>query len=104
MSRTEVERFADALARDALLKAEVAATTGTPEATVALARSRGYDFTLEEAKAFVAARSKPAGQTLSDGDLDGLAGGFAKGSATGYPIDPGLAELEKAALAELEKK
>jgi predicted ribosomally synthesized peptide with nif11-like leader len=76
MSQSEVERFTSAMKADAALKAEVAGAGAATLATaVAVARRRGYDFTLEEVKAFIVAKARSAGRVLSDTELDALSAG-----------------------------
>src|SRR5437868_7830149 len=75
MSQSEVERFARDLKSDGTLMSDLA---GSPDKSLAAAVSvgarRGYSFTLDDAKAFVAARAKASGKELSENDLDKVAG------------------------------
>jgi len=81
MSLHEIERFAAALRSDAALRAEAEKVQteefdGTLLATaVSFAVSKGYRFTVEEAKAHTRARAKAVGKELGDTELDGVAGG-----------------------------
>jgi hypothetical protein len=81
MSQSECERFTADMKSNPALDAEAAKawadkSHGSPLAgVVALAVSKGYSVTLEEAREHVKAAAKAAGQVLSDADLDGLAGG-----------------------------
>jgi predicted ribosomally synthesized peptide with nif11-like leader len=72
MSISEAERFANDLAKNKELLAEV-----KPEATglasiVAIGKQHGYDFSLDEAKQFIQSRSP---RELTDTQLDAIAGG-----------------------------
>jgi hypothetical protein len=42
---------------------------------VAFAASKGYEFTIEEAKQYAKARAAAKGEVLTDAELDGVAGG-----------------------------
>lgn len=76
MSQSEVERFADALESDSALQAEMGGeSAGTLAVVVDLAKRRGYDFTLDDLKAFAQARARVAARELSAADLDSMAGG-----------------------------
>ena len=76
MSQSEVERFADALESDSALQAEMGGeSAGTLAVVVDLAKRRGYDFTLDDLKAFAQARAGAAARELSTADLDAMAGG-----------------------------
>ena len=81
MSISECERFSADLQSNAALRTEAEKTLAdksheTPLAgVVALAMSKGYSVTLEEAREHLKARAAAAGQVLSDADLDGVAGG-----------------------------
>jgi predicted ribosomally synthesized peptide with nif11-like leader len=86
MSQSEVERFAQAVKADPALLAE-ATRDDRLEAAVRVAAKHGYSFTLDEAKAFVKAKSKAAGRELSDAQLDRAAGGVA--NCVGLPQDCG---------------
>lgn len=73
MSISEVQRFAQDLksSPDLLTAAKKADLGGV----VSLAAERGYRFTLEEAKDFMRANARRAGKTLSDDEMDRVAGG-----------------------------
>jgi hypothetical protein len=81
MSLSECDRFAADLRFNAALRAEAEKarankSQGTPlAAMVALAVSKGYSVTLEEAREHLKTKATAAGQALSDADLDGVAGG-----------------------------
>jgi hypothetical protein len=81
MSRSEVERFAADLKSNAALRAEAEkAQADKSHATrlaraIAFAASKGYKFTLDEAKEHAKAKAKAAGRDLTDAELDGVAGG-----------------------------
>jgi predicted ribosomally synthesized peptide with nif11-like leader len=76
MSKPEVERFAADLRSDESLRREIDRITTDPlAAVVGIAQRRGYSFTLDEAKDFVRAKARAAGKSLSDRELDHVAGG-----------------------------
>ncbi|MEO1105139.1 MAG: Nif11-like leader peptide family natural product precursor [Devosia sp.] len=72
MSLSEAKRFADALASDTALAAEVKSGASGLSSVVELAKSKGYDFTVDEAKDFIQSRTP---QDLTDEQLDAIAGG-----------------------------
>ena len=81
MSIAEIERFAVDLKSNSALRAEAEKSQAdrshaAPLArSVAFAASKGYGFTIEEAKQHVKARAAAEGKVLSDAELDGIAGG-----------------------------
>ncbi|CAN5865919.1 hypothetical protein BH11PSE3_BH11PSE3_07760 [soil metagenome] len=80
MSLSECERFSADLQSNAALSAEVekvrADTSQPPLAgMVALAVSKGYNVTQAEARDHLKTKAAATGKTLSDADLDGVAGG-----------------------------
>jgi hypothetical protein len=81
VSLSEIERFAADLKSNGALRAEAekAQADKSHEATlaraVAFAASKGYAFTVDEAKAHAKATAKTSGKELSDAELDGVAGG-----------------------------
>jgi hypothetical protein len=81
MSLAEIERFAADLKSNSALRAEAEKSQAdkshaTPlERSVAFAASKGYGFTIEEAKQHVQERAAATGKVLSDAELDGMAGG-----------------------------
>jgi Nif11 domain len=81
MSMAEIERFSADLKSNEALRAEAEkAQAGKSHATpmgraVAFAASKGYSFTVDEAKAHAKARAKAGGKELTDAELDGVAGG-----------------------------
>lgn len=72
MSKAEVERFHNDLAANPALQAEAKAAASGLASIVAFAKGHGYEFTLDEAKAYMQAR---APRELSEQQLDALAGG-----------------------------
>jgi hypothetical protein len=80
MSQSECERFSADVQSNAALRAETEkawadTSQGAPlAAVVALAVSKGYSVTLEEAREHVKSKAAATGQVLSDADLDGVAG------------------------------
>ena len=83
MSIAETERFAADLMSNEALRAEAAnahadTSSATPlDRVVALAASKGYDFTAAEAKEHLKAQAAASGKVLTDAELDGVAGGNA---------------------------
>jgi hypothetical protein len=81
MSLSEIERFAANLKSSAALrglaeKAQAETSHATPLArATAFANSKGYEFTLDHAKAHLKAKAKAAGKELTDAELDGVGGG-----------------------------
>ncbi|HEY2750554.1 Nif11-like leader peptide family natural product precursor [Phenylobacterium sp.] len=80
MSMSECERFVADLQSNEALRAEAEKHAAerhheTPIArAVSFAASKGYAFTADEAKERIKAKAKAAGKTLTDAELDGLAG------------------------------
>jgi hypothetical protein len=83
MSVSEIERFAADLKSNAALRAEAEKAQAdkshaTPlQRSVAFAASKGYEFTIEEAKQYATERAAAQGKVLTDAELDGVAGGHA---------------------------
>jgi hypothetical protein len=81
MSIAEIERFAADIKSDAALRAAAEETQrdkshATPlERSMAFAASKGYSFTIEEARQHAKDRAAAKGKVLSDAELDGVAGG-----------------------------
>ncbi|CAN5865859.1 hypothetical protein BH11PSE3_BH11PSE3_07750 [soil metagenome] len=81
MSIAEIKRFAADLKSDPALRAEAEidqsdkSHDASVARSVAFAASKGYAFSLEEAKQHVQARAAAKGKVVSDAELDGLAGG-----------------------------
>jgi predicted ribosomally synthesized peptide with nif11-like leader len=78
MSKSEVERFANAVRADKGLQEELKKAAVSNEAIVAFAKDKGYDVNLNEIVSFVEAKKA----TLSEEDLDKVAGGKKKGGTT----------------------
>jgi predicted ribosomally synthesized peptide with nif11-like leader len=72
MSQAEVERFIADIKGDEALRADIATDPANLAAIVEKANAKGYDFTLDEAKAHISAQ---AGTELTDEQLDSVAGG-----------------------------
>lgn len=72
MSKADIERFIEDLKSNPDLMNEVQASPGNLSSVVELAKSKGYDVSLDEAQAYVRGQ---ADQTLSDEQLDAIAGG-----------------------------
>jgi hypothetical protein len=78
MSLSECERFeADLKSNEALRAAAEKARAGTSPLAglVALAASKGYGVTAEDARQHLKARAATAGKVISDAQLDAVAGG-----------------------------
>jgi len=81
MSISEVRRFATDLRSNAALRTEaekdqLGKSHATPLARcVAFAETKGYSFTVDEAKQGMKARAANKGKELSDAELDGIAAG-----------------------------
>lgn len=92
MSIAEIERFAADLNANEALRAEAGkAQADKSHATplgraVALAASKGYAFTVDEAKAHAKARARANGKELTDADLDGIAGGGGSGCSIRFSL------------------
>ncbi|MCH4561415.1 MULTISPECIES: Nif11-like leader peptide family natural product precursor [Mesorhizobium] len=72
MSRAEVERFVDDLAKDDSLLEKVKPNATGLASVVAIGKNHGYNFTLDEAKSYIQSRSP---QELTDKQLDAIVGG-----------------------------
>ena len=72
MSKADVARLVADLKTNETLRADLQAKGGSLASLVEFGRVHGYDFTLEDAKAYIAETS---GRALSDDDLDAVAGG-----------------------------
>jgi len=77
MSQSEVERFVEAMKSDPALLKEVTSNAAGIGSVVEIARGRGYDISIDEAKSYVQRQSSVE---LSDDQLEAVAGG--KGSST----------------------
>ena len=73
MALSDAKRFADALASDQKLLAEVKPRVNGLASFVEVGKQHGYNFNIEDAKQLV--RSKVPHQQLSDQQLDAIAGG-----------------------------
>lgn len=79
MSQADVERFVGDLKSDSsLLEGLKSEATGIAS-VVNFAKSKGYDISVDEAKAYISEQSK---QELSDDQLDAIAGGKGGGGGT----------------------
>lgn len=72
MGQADVERFTDDLKKDPRMLDEVKPLSGDLAGVVAFAASKGYHFTVDDAKAYLNGR---AGGELNDAQLDAVAGG-----------------------------
>lgn len=72
MSKADIEKFVSDLKSNPDLLEEVKQSAGGLQSVVELAKGKGYDISLDEAKAYI---QDKAGATLSDDQLDALAGG-----------------------------
>ncbi len=77
MSKSEMDRLANAVRADKGLQEEVKKASTSNEALVAFAKSKGYDVNLNEMIAYIEQRKA----TLSEEDLDKVAGGKKKSTA-----------------------
>lgn len=100
MSKAELERFANDVRTNDTLKAE-AKSAGTDEAAVAaFAKSKGYDFSAEELKAYADARKAE----LSDEELDKVAGGGTTAVQTNVDVQTNVqvqAEVQVESVAQV---
>jgi len=85
MSINEIRRFAGDMERDAALRAEaerhVRSSQAPLEGFVAFAAGKGYGFTVADVEQGI----RPAGGTLSEGELDRVAAGGGWNSLLGHP-------------------
>ena len=72
MSQADIQRFVNDLKANQALLDEVKSGAVGLAAVVELAQARGYDITVDEAKAYIREQSS---QELSDEQLDAVAGG-----------------------------
>ena len=72
MSQADIERFVSDLKENQVLLDEVKSGAIGLAAVVDLAQAKGYDITVDEAKAYIREQAK---QELSDEQLDAVAGG-----------------------------
>lgn len=72
MSVAEAERFVEDLSNNAELLAETKGEAAGLASVVEFAQAKGYDFNIDEAKAFINSKSP---QELTDQQLDAIAGG-----------------------------
>jgi len=72
MSQADIQRFVSDLKGNQVLLDEVKSGAVGLGAVVELAQSKGYDITVDEAKAYI---REQANQELSDEQLDAVAGG-----------------------------
>jgi membrane protein involved in colicin uptake len=92
MSLAEIERFAADLKSNEALRAEAGKaqaekSRANPMArAVAFAASKGYAFTVDEARAHAKARARANGKELTDADLDGIAGGNGSGCSIRFSL------------------
>lgn len=70
MSKEQVERFSKDLASDPALQAEAKAVATSLSSVVAFGKKKGYDFTLDEAKAYIQAHVP---RKLNDAELNAVA-------------------------------
>ena len=97
MSQADVERFVADLKANPALLAEVTKNAGGIASIVEIANGKGYDVTLDEAKAYVQAQAKAE---LSDEQLDSVAGG--KSASPGaHETDPVVAEAAAVAVVTI---
>ena len=71
MSRFDLERFTADVEKDPGMADEISRLEGSPQALVRWAAERGYQLTLDEARALASSASE-----LSDEELENVAGGW----------------------------
>ncbi|MDP6485451.1 MAG: Nif11-like leader peptide family RiPP precursor [Alphaproteobacteria bacterium] len=72
MSQADVDRFVADLKSDATMMDELKGSSTGLASVVEFASSKGYDISIDEAKAYIKDQAK---QELSDDQLDSVAGG-----------------------------
>jgi predicted ribosomally synthesized peptide with nif11-like leader len=72
MSAADIERFVQDLKTDQDLQARIKDAAAGLDSVVEFARGRGYDISVDEAKAYIQAQ---ASQDLTDDQMEALAGG-----------------------------
>lgn len=83
MALTDAERFAKDLADDESLRDAIKTAATGLASIVEFAKSRGYDFTIDEAKEYIQSR---APQELTDEQLEAVTGGKGGGSSTSSTV------------------
>ncbi len=81
MSKAEMERFANDIKNNPELMAEAKEKAGGLASLVEFVKSKGYDVSADEAKAYI---HEKAGRVLSDNELDAVAGA---GTADSQVVD-----------------
>ena len=93
MSKSEMDRLANAVRADKGLQEEVKKAATSNEALVAFAKSKGYDVNLNEMIAYIEQRKA----TLSEEDLDKVAGGKKKKGTANVQTNVEVVQTEAAA-------
>lgn len=83
MTISDAERFAKDLAVNSGLQEDIKTQATGLASIVEFAKSRGYDFTVDEAKAYIQAR---APEDLTDDQLEAIAGGKGGHSSTSSTV------------------
>lgn len=83
MALSDAKRFAEDLSNNEDLRETVKSEATGLASIVDFAKSRGYDFTIDEAKEFIQSR---APQELTDQQLEAVAGGKGGGSSTSSTV------------------
>lgn len=83
MALADAERFAKDITDDEGLRDAVKAEATGLASIVEFAKSKGYDFTIDEAKEYIQSR---APQELTDQQLEAVAGGKGGGSSTSSTV------------------
>lgn len=83
MAIADAERFAKDITDDEGLRDAVKAEATGLASIVEFAKSKGYDFTIDEAKEYIQSR---APQELTDQQLEAVAGGKGGGSSTSSTV------------------
>ena len=74
MSQSEIDRFIQDMKDNPALLADIK-KAGRLDLAVGVASGRGYVFTLEEARAFVAEQARTSGKPLNAAQLERVVGG-----------------------------
>jgi predicted ribosomally synthesized peptide with nif11-like leader len=83
MSQADVDRFVAELKSDATMMDELKGSSTGLASVVEFASSKGYDISIDEAKAYIKDQAK---QELSDDQLDSVAGGKGHHHSTGAHV------------------
>ncbi len=96
MSIAEIQRFAADVSSDAALHAEAekafeqVSQATSLDGVIAFATAKGYSFTATELKEQVLAKTKAEGKTITDAELDTIAGGVLGGGSHPFTMMIGM--------------